>query len=291
MLSCGSRHGTRDISESPQFLRYAPKISTSLQNNIGIDTPSFETMATTALVPSFTMSTASMTMGPATGLGLKKKQTREGQLRMMQSNLIRYSRTNDKQMLLKSLQSVKFLSSLELDRVQQTECSITDLESEIIQQTTIDVNGMSFLQAGCGPKAARNSLTTLKMLCDELCRGKHVKVHPRAMYKELVTRMAPSTSSADPYFRLNSLLGSPDLLVMPLSTENETTPIDLNIYESEGFVHMRMTETFRFGLFRKSDVKSSRPWVVVNAIVTERANFGNSSSSRFLSLVAPDNGC
>jgi hypothetical protein len=247
-------------------------------------------MATTALVPTSTMSTASMTMGSTTRLGRMpmKEETREAQLHKMQANLVKYSRTNDKRMLLKSLKTGKFLSSLELDRVQQTDYSITDLENEIIQQTTIDVNGLSFLHIGCGVKAAKNSLSMLKMVCDELCRGKHAKVHPRAIYKELITRMAPSTSSADPYFRLNSLLGSPDLLVMPLLAENQVTPIDLNIYESGGCLHMRLTETFQFGLFRKSDVKSLRPWIVVDAVVTERANFGNDKCTRFLSLVVPD---
>jgi hypothetical protein len=247
-------------------------------------------MATTSFAPSSTMPTTLMTMGSATRLARTpfKEETRKAQVYKMQANLVQYSRTSDKRMLLKSLKSVKFLSSLELDRVEQTDYSITDLESEIIQQTTIDVNGLPFLQIGCGVKAAKNSLSMLKMVCDELCRGKHVKVHPRAIYKELITRMAPSTSSADPYFRLNSLLGSPDLLVMPLSTENQVTPIDLSIYEAGGCLHMRMTETFQFGLFRKSDVKSLRPWIVVDAVVTERANFGNDTSTRFLSLVVPD---
>jgi hypothetical protein len=64
----------------------------------------------------------------------------------------------------------------------------------------------------------------------------------------------------------------------------------LNIYEAGGCLHMRMTETFQFGLFRKSDVKSLRPWIVVDAVVTERANFGNDTCTRFLSLVVPDGG-
>eukprot|EP00980_Cylindrotheca_fusiformis_P008281 scaffold1736_cov127-Cylindrotheca_fusiformis.AAC.95 len=248
-------------------------------------------MATTALVPVSKLSSGSMAMESAPRAGrssMKKKQSQEDQLNKMKANLIRFSRTSDKRMLLKSLKSMKFLSSLELDRVQQDDYSISDLENEMIQQTTMDVNGLSFLKAGCGLKAGKNSLTMLKMFCDDLCSKKHVKVHPRAMYKDLITRMAPSTSSADPYFRLNSLLGSPELLAMPITSGKKTVPIDLNLFESGGSVHMRMTETFQFGLFRKSDVKSVRPWIVIDAVVTERANFGNNSCTRFLSLVLPE---
>ena len=250
-----------------------------------------ETMATTALVPSSTMSTMTMTMGSPSHFShmSRKKESRQEATYKMQGNLVRYSRKGDKGMLLQTLKDFKFLSCLEIDPAQPADSTMRDMEKEVMQQTTVEVNGTPFLEVGGGAKGGRECLTMLKLLCEELCRGKHVRVSSRTVYKQLIAKMAPSTASADPYFHLNSLLGSPDLLVMPLSTENQITPIQLTIFESGGHVHMRMVETFRFGLFRKSDVKSLRPWIIVEAVVTERCNLSKAKSSRFLTLKTPDN--
>ena len=216
------------------------------------------------------------------------EELREQKIRKLQTNLVRYSRLNDKKMILRSLEDATFLTSLELDVADQSDYSSFDLETEIMTQTTLDVNGLPFVQRGeSGKDTTRNGLAMLKMFCDRMCDDKSVNVHHQAVYKTLIPKMAPSTASADPYFRLNSLLGSSDLLVMPI-TQNQITPIELKLFASGGSVHMRLTETFRFGLFRKVDVKHNTPWITVEALVTERANFGSGKSTRFLNLSLAD---
>ncbi|KAL3944236.1 MAG: hypothetical protein SGBAC_001679 [Bacillariaceae sp.] len=216
-----------------------------------------------------------------------REDVREQKSRKLQTNLVRYSRLNDKKMILRSLSEATFLTSLELDVADQSDYSSFDLETEIMTQTTLDVNGLSFVQNGENGKDTRNGLAMLKMFCERMCDDKSIDVDHRGMYKTLIPKMAPSTASADPYFRLNSLFGSSDLLVMPI-TQNQITPIELKLFASGGGVHMRMTEKFRFGLFRKVDVKHNVPWIIVEALVTERANFATGQSIRFLKLSVAD---
>ena len=51
---------------------------------------------------------------------------------------------------------------------------------------------------------------------------------------------------------------------------------------------MSLSETYKFGLFRKSDVKPGRPWIVIDAVVSERANFSNGRSFRQLNVKLPE---
>ena len=136
------------------------------------------------------------------------------------------------------------------------------------------------------------------------------------LYAMLVIRMAKTTSSADAYFRLNYLLGSSELLVMPLaSTSGPTAPpqpktlpptpskgaapankdaplasssIYLNFYVANGDMHMTLAETYAFGMFIKADVKPGRPWISIHAVVSERTNFSNEQSVRHLNVKLPD---
>lgn len=244
-------------------------------------------MATVSLVSSTFVSAASPLVSIRRHSGTNE-DVREQKIRKLQTNLVRYTRSNDKSLMLRSLNEARFLLSLELDAADKSDYSSFDLESEIMAQTTLEVNGLPFLQQGeTGISSTRSGLQLLKMFCERMCDDVGVNVHPGAVYKSLIPKMAPSTASADPYFRLNSLLGSSDLLVMPIAM-NEMTPIQLNMYPLNGTVHMRMTETFKFGLFRKVDVKHNIPWITIEAKVTERANFGNGKSTRFLSVSVPE---
>ena len=130
---------------------------------------------------------------------------------------------------------------------------------------------------------------------------------PDDLYKALIIRMARTTSSADAYFRLNSLLGSSDLMVMPVNlTANgapnpsslsgghgkeaatSVNPMYLNLYVADGNVHMTLSAIYTFGLFRKSDVKPARPWISIQGLVNERTNFSNKKSFRSLNVRLPD---
>jgi hypothetical protein len=206
-----------------------------------------------------------------------------------------------------------------LDPVQPADGPISELENEVAEETVI-LNGIPFKSVGLKsdgkPRGSGTncSISMIKALCSQLCDRSAVTVDDTELFEKLVVRMARSTSSADSYFRLNSLLGSPDLLVMPLSAENrlpaapkslttpqksisaltrsnsadKESPIHLNVYESNGDIHVNLSITYAFGLFRKNDVKAGRPWILLDAVVHERTNVTNDQSVRTLNVKLPD---
>jgi hypothetical protein len=269
-----------------------------------------------------TMTTTSMTMASSSPSAVRTaptQETRDEAIQKMQSNLIRYARANDRRMVLRSLKDVKFLSSILLDPVQPADGPISELENEVAEETVI-LNGIPFKSVGLTsdgkPRGSgtNSSMRMIKALCSQLCDRSAVTVDDTELFEKLVVRMARSTSSADSYFRLNSLLGSPDLLVMPLSAENrlpaapkslttpqksisaltrsnsadKESPIHLNVYESNGDIHVNLSITYAFGLFRKNDVKAGRPWILLDAVVHERTNVTNDQSVRTLNVKLPD---
>lgn len=278
-------------------------------------------MAVTTLNPISTMATASMTRN-SSDASSKAEATNEETIQKMKANLVRYARSNDRRMVLRSLMDVKQLKSLSLDVVQNTDGPLFDLEKELVEQTIV-LNGVVFraidFNDGIAIKdkvtsAVKNScIPMMKALCRDLCDREGVSASSREVYEKLIVRLAKTTSSADPYFRLNSLLGSPDLIVMPLDnkaatiapgktaasvlpprhqggTENqvETKPVELNIYEAYGNIHITLTQTYKFGLLRKSDVKSNRPWIVLEGVVSERSNLSSNQVVRQLKVVLPE---
>jgi hypothetical protein len=242
-----------------------------------------ETIQTSSAMTAPTPSTA--TIGSASGTVTMSKEER---LQKMRSNLNRYARANDRRMVLRSLKDVSFLSCLALDSVQPYDGPLSDLEKEVSEETII-LNGVPFKPPGLASDGTvrstathnGNTLGMLKGFAAELCDREGVKMSPIDLYEKLIIRMARTTSSSDAYFHLNSLLGSSDLLVMPISGPTQQagnqsaapstavnkeaaqaipteSPIKMNIYVSTGQVHMTMSVTYPFGLFRKSDVKSGR---------------------------------
>jgi hypothetical protein len=275
-------------------------------------------MATQTMNPSFSMSTSSLTAAStiANSVANSSEKTKSDQsVQKMQSNLIRYTRAQDRRMVLRSLKDVAFLSALTLEPIEQSETEFSDLENEICEETVI-LNGIPFKPIGrtaAGKIRGSNcTLSMLKGVCDKICDMAKSDLKSDDLYQQLVLRMAKTTASADSYFRLNSLLGSSDLLVMPLTSDNlqaEKTPrsvtlqklsaqkeapvanqpIRLNIYETHGSsVHMTISQTYKFGLFRKSDVKSGRAWIGIDAVVSERANMTTEKSVRILNVKLPD---
>lgn len=252
---------------------------------------------------------------------VKKEDTVEETFQKMKANLIRYARGNDRRMILRSLKDVKLLQCLSLDVAQNSDGPLFDLEKEVAEQSLtingVRVAGVSF-QTNPGMKdtvtiAVKNSsIPLLKNLCRDLCDKPNITTSSRELYEKLIVRLAKSTASADPYFRLNSLLGSPDLLVMPLDNKyvssNSLVPVrtgagivkpneepemgispttQLNVYADNGDIHITLYQAYKFGLLRKADVKSNRPWLAIDAVVNERANLSTNTGIRHLKVVLP----
>jgi len=222
------------------------------------------------------------------------------ELETMKANLVRYARSDDRRMLLRSIREVKALNSLPLDGVQGSDGQLFELEKECatarIILNSIEVKGIRNNPGGEIPSTLPKDscIPMLKGLCRMLCDKDGVKTSSRELYEKLIVRLAKTSSSADPYFRLNSLFGSSDLLLMPLDeqlsekSEDKDTLTEMNAYASHGEIHMTLVQTYRFGLLRKSDVKTNRPWLIIHGVVWERANLSRNTGSRELKVVLPE---
>lgn len=248
-----------------------------------------ETINSSPAIPAAApLMTPTASVASASGTVVSKEERLQKRRMVLQDNLSRYARANDRRMVLRSLKDVSFLSCLALDSVQPYDGPLSDLEKEVSEETII-LNGVPFKAPGLTTDGTArrtathngNTLGMLKRFSAELCDREGVKMNPNDLYEKLIIRMARTTSSSDAYFRLNSLLGSSDLLVMPVSRPTQQagkqsmaqstavskeasqatpteSPIQMNIYVSNGEVHMTMSVTYPFGLFRKGDVKSGR---------------------------------
>ena len=223
-------------------------------------------------------------------------------------------------MVLRSLKDAKFLSNLSLDTVQSSrEVQLSDLETEVSKESVI-LNGVPFKPVGRsarGESRGSNCTTSmLKGLCTQLCERTQVNMDGTELYKQLVLRLAHTTGSEGPQVLLDSLLGSSEMYVKALTLDNiqaerdagmnmlstvlqklasqknngtsPDQPIDLNVYEAHGEMHITLSQVYQFGLFRRNDVRSGRAWIRIDAVVTERANMTTGKSVRLLNLKLPD---
>ena len=91
------------------------------------------------------------------------------------------------------------------------------------------------------------------------------------------------------------MMASSELIVQQLSLDHQakSTPTDtknaihLDLYSSGGQVHMILEMACNFGLFRKSDASSSRPWIMMKGKIYERANLSTNESFRCLNVETP----
>lgn len=206
----------------------------------------------------------------------------------MRGNLSKYAKTNDRRMVLRSMRNNKFLACLPLDPVQPDEASVHSLENELSHESIV-LNGIAF-------HSNKDFLTVLHELCLKLCEMDGVAINPQFLYEQLVIRMARSTAAADSHFKLNAVMGSPDIIIMPVPMKRmPSCPIELNLFVHKGNVHAQVSTTNNCGLFRKADVKPlepsknrGRPWIALTTVVDERVNFSNSESVRHLRVKVPD---
>ena len=135
------------------------------------------------------------------------------------------------------------------------------------------------------------------------------------VYRRLLTRVAKSTASEGVSKKLHKLIGSEEIIVQQLIPDKHIVKgivynaneniITLNMYtttsarssvvgrgggqkEEEEEVHLELKVSYDFGLFRKTDVSSKRPWIVLKCHVHERANLTTDESIRSFTIQAPN---
>lgn len=212
----------------------------------------------------------------------------------LKKKLSHFTRNNDRKAVLRALNKSRLLANITLDPVppvqKSTDATIQwkELEEEVVNGTTVLLNGMEFRS---GPRGSLKTefLLVLKELCKKLTRNS-AEISSDELYQAILMRLAPSTSSSDPQFALNAALGSSDLMLQPTEAGKgarimllqEDTIAELSLYESGSQIHATITtQNICFGLYRKSDVKS-KPWIGVLGQVYERVNLSTGQSVRTL---------
>jgi hypothetical protein len=227
-----------------------------------------------------------------------KKKDAEKELQEMKVNLSRFTRANNHKAALETLQGCNAVASIPLESVPASPTSQKQwqsLEKEVGNSShRFVLNEVSFEGA-----TLRSEFTpVLKALCSKLTESSKTTggIDSNSVYKVLIIRLAPTTSSADSYFHLNALLGTGDLLLQPVSAPQHLKSIlghkpaaDLTLYESVGHVHTVLHTNHAYGLFRKSDLSTAaaagagavaKPWIGVSAVVHERMNMTTGASVR-----------
>jgi len=205
-----------------------------------------------------------------------------------------HTRSNDKHKLVDSLSKLLSTQCISLEPVPAIDPAIS---LQDVSRERVILNNVPFLSVSSGIN--HQFLEAIYELCEKICDMDEVFTLPQELVEGLMSRMARSGSGADSYFKLNSLLGSPDLMIMPRNREGSKSmppPITLDVYVSGGNIHADISCTNMYGLYRKADLKginASREdgenpaWINVDAIVEEKINFGNGQSVRFLKVKFP----
>jgi hypothetical protein len=227
----------------------------------------------------------------------------------LRCNLSRFTRTNDRRMMIRTLKDCTRLRNIALNSLEHnptTPQHWMDLDRELAT-TELVVNGVRL-----GPKVSvkdlstrpnREQLVILSKLCCHLAEAsaaatadlveKVPLLDPKEAYKQLLVRLARTPASADAYFQLNSILGCADLVLQP-PKKAQPLPTDLSIYQSSGMIHAVTTTRHPYGLFRKNDLTPSnvggakRPWIRLLAVVVERVNLSTGASVRHCSVQVQD---
>lgn len=242
----------------------------------------------------------------------------------MKASLSRFTRANDRRMVLRTLKEVKYLKALPVDNRPPPMVDLEELEMEIAKENLI-LNGQSFHRKTKYGRTSTDFLHVLHELCYQLCdsasdtdKKKDVSVHtsgqsvvpslanalsPDTLYYDLLCRLARTITSADSFGKLNDVLGSTELILMNSSAERKPKikktkalptemgalpPIEVNIFEEGGNIHAHIVTTLGFGLYRKLDVNTGRPWIKMQAELNERINFSSGSQVRHVTCIWPD---
>jgi hypothetical protein len=223
----------------------------------------------------------------------------------LRCNLSRFTRTNDRRMMIRTLKDCSRLGNIALEPLENnptTSQQWLDLETEVAR-TELIVNGVPI-----GPKVSakelaykpnKEQLTILQTLCEHLAAAATAAssdpieqahlIDPDEVYRQLMLRLARTPASADAYFQLNSILGCADLVLQP-PKKGQPLPTDLSLYQSSGMIHAVTTTRHPYGLFRKIDLAPStvggtkRPWIRILASVVERVNLTTGASVRHCSV-------
>lgn len=267
-----------------------------------------------------TMATASMTMASQSPINSlyntssamsttidQHLESREDSIQKLKLNLIQFTRTNDRRMVMRKLKDATFLSYIPLEApTTRSKVSTFELEEEIWTEEVF-LNG-TLLKTSSADRTLKNSGTNsglvwiLKPYVKALCEN--TKLNEKSMYERVLMRLRKSSLTAEIHSVLSFFMENAELNVKEVptdytikctsyvidknkSTNNDNVP-NLILYKSDCQMHMTLDTTFHFGLYRKSDTVVNRPWIVLRCKVHERLNVSTNETFRSLNVKTPN---
>lgn len=245
----------------------------------------------------------------------------------MKASLGRFTRANDRRMVLRTLKEVKYLRALPVEPRPPPMVDLGELEMEVAKENLV-LNGQTFQKKTKFGRTATDFLHVLHELCYQLCENaacpsivgmssangtassiaastmtssSALTLSPDTLYYDILCRLARTIISADCFMKLNDVLGSNDLILMnadaerkpkakkgKIAHESSVPPIEINIFEEGGNIHAHIVTTLGYGLYRKMDVNTGRPWIKMQAELSERSNFSTGAQIRHVTIHWPD---
>jgi len=221
----------------------------------------------------------------------------EETLEKTKHNILRFTRSSDRRMLLRTLHHCSYLKHIPIPTQQQhelqfpstmTECQ--QLETEVARNLPVSFNGMLLGNVdgnGNKERQGKNLLLHLRILCNKIAASLPVsdtQITSDELYYDLLLRLAPSRGASVSFQRLHLVAGgSKDLVVQrPQKPVHPLEPTSLDLYVSSEQVHAVLRQQHAYGLYRKSDAVNGKPWVGLTARTHERVNLSTGASVREL---------
>ena len=196
----------------------------------------------------------------------------------LKKDLSRYTKSEDKIQVVRVLSKCTKLRNIPLDSVSVSPSSPDQWEmlQSQVDRTPTRINGYLFQ-----PTPSQSVSDVLTELCHQLCPK--TTMDPKTVFQTLLIRLAKSTSAADTYFQLTTLVGTADLILQQ-TPKAPAPPTELDLYQADGHLHATLTTHHALGLFRKRDVNTGTPWVQLVAAARERVNLTTGSHARQVTL-------
>ncbi|GAX13724.1 hypothetical protein FisN_2HuN23 [Fistulifera solaris] len=201
----------------------------------------------------------------------------------------RYTRASDRKNVLKTLNECGVLKLVTLPSKPaspSSEYAWNMLEEEVCRMR-FDINGVP-LGPGCYCSSFFEIQKILKTVCAKLA-DRTDSYSADELYRELIVRMAESNTQADSHRALDPLMGSPQLQlqVPPRESAVHEPHTTVSLYEANGHLHFVLDTSHTFGLFRKLDLGSDKPWIKITAAFHERSNLCTGSAVRNVAIHLP----
>jgi len=223
-----------------------------------------------------------------------RQQEPEETLEKLKHNILRFTRSSDRRMLLRTLTQCSYLSHVNLPQNDlQFPASVYEcqaLENEVARSLPVSFNGTVLgdgIDEAAKVRAGKTLLMHLRILCNKIATSlpaSDTQITSDELYYDVLMRLEPSRGASTAFQRIHMIAGgNKDLVVQaPSKPIKHVEPTSLVLYVSDGHVHCVVQQQHPYGLYRKSDSVTGKPWIGMTAYTHERVNLSTGRGIREL---------